>query len=394
MCDTFCVIINFLLYICTMKKEFNPFLVTGYKDATHFCDREHESAIIKKNIANNINTTLFAIRRVGKTGLIHHVFNSYSKNKKTVCIYVDILGTINLKGFTNQLATVIYNRFPENKGIGKKIIAGIKSLRPLISFDQLSGIPELSFDLTESKIYEKTIQQLFTFLDEQNIKIVFAIDEFQQILEYPEKNTEALLRTHIQSLKNTHFIFCNSNQKMMHEIFNSAKRPFFASCSNVHLKFIAKKTYSDFITSIFANNKRKITTQSVDFILDFTCCHTFYTQFFCNYLFSSGIKNIQLTDVQTIAIELLRLNENTFYQYRNLLTTAQWQLLQAISKEGKLYKAHSKVFITKYKLGTSSMISRGIEALMEKELVFYNSSVENPYYETYDKFLMRWMEHK
>lgn len=377
-----------------MEKEFNPFLVTGYKHADYFCDRKQETAQIKKHIANHINTTLFAIRRIGKTGLIHHVFNSYAKNKKIVCLYVDILGTKNLKEFTNELATVIYNRFPEHQGIGKKIIAGIKLLRPLISFDELSGNPQLSFDLSDSKRYEKTIQQLFLFLDSQNIQIVFAIDEFQQILEYPEKNTEALLRTYIQSLKNTHFIFCGSNQKMMHELFNNAKRPFFASCSNIHLDFIDKKIYADFIANMFHQNKRKISPQSIDFILDFTCCHTFYTQYFCNYLFASGGKNIQLHHVQSIALEILKLNENTFYQYRNLLTMAQWQLLQAISKEEKLYKAHSKAFITKHKLGTSSMVSRGIEALLEKELIFYNTSVETPYYETYDKFLMRWMQHK
>ncbi len=377
-----------------MEKEFNPFLVAGYRDAAHFCDREEETAILKKNIQNNINTTLFAIRRIGKTGLIHHVFNTYSKSTRVACIYVDILSSSNLKEFTNQLATVIYNRFPENKGIGKKIIQGIKSLRPLISFDSLSGTPELSFELTEAKRYETTIHQLFSFLDQQNIKIVFAIDEFQQILEYPEKNTEALLRTHIQSLKNTNFIFCGSNQKMMHEIFNSAKRPFFASCINVHLDFIDKSKYAAFIKEIFTANKRKITPASIEFILDFTCCHTFYTQFFCNYLFSAGIRQIELNDVQNVALEILKLNENTFYQYRNLLTTAQWQLLQAISKEEKLYKAHSRSFISKYKLGTSSMVSRSIEALLEKEMVFYNTSVNIPYYQTYDKFLMRWMQHK
>jgi AAA+ ATPase superfamily predicted ATPase len=377
-----------------MEKEFNPFLVAGYKDAAHFCDRVEETAILKKNIQNNINTTLFAVRRIGKTGLLHHVFNSYANNKKIACIYVDILGSRNLKEFTNQLATVIYNRFPENKGLGKKIVEAIKSLRPLINFDSLSGNPELTFELSEIKRYEKTIEQLFTFLDQQNIKIVFAIDEFQQILEYPEKNTEAVLRTYIQSLKNTHFIFCGSNQKMMHEIFNSAKRPFFASCSNVHLDFIGREVYGDFINAIFSANKKKITRQSIDFILDFTCCHTFYTQFFCNYLFSSGIKQIQLKDVQTIAIEILKLNENTFYQYRNLLTTSQWQLLQAVSKEERVYKVHSKSFINEYKLGTSSMVSRSMEALLEKEMVFYNSAVKQPYYETYDKFLMRWMQHK
>ena len=34
-----------------------------------------------------------------------------------------------------------------------------------------------------------------------------AIDEFQQITEYPEKNVEASLRTIIQTLKHTQFVF-------------------------------------------------------------------------------------------------------------------------------------------------------------------------------------------
>ncbi|OFX17549.1 MAG: hypothetical protein A2033_00235 [Bacteroidetes bacterium GWA2_31_9] len=377
-----------------MEKEFNPFIVSGYKGQQYFCDREFESSILKKNLENNINTTLFAIRRIGKTGLIHYVFDSYKNNSKIKCIYVDILSSYNLKDFTNLLATVIYNNFQEDNSIGKKIINAIKSLSPIISFDNLTGNPELSFKLNDTKQYESTIYQLFSFLESQNKKIFVAIDEFQQILEYAEKNTEALLRTYIQTLKNTQFIFCGSNQKMMHEIFNNAKRPFFASCSNLHLDYIKTEKYFEFINQIFSQNKRKINKQSIDFIIEFTGCHTFYTQFFCNYLYSSGIKNIDFTDVQNIALEILKLNENTFFQYRNLLTSAQWQLLQAISKEEKLYKAHSKLFINKYKLGTSSMISRGIEALLEKELIFYNTSVENPYYETYDKFLMRWMQYK
>ena len=377
-----------------MEKDFNPFLLSGYKGPAYFCDREKETAAIKQNILNSINTTLFAIRRVGKTGLIQHVFNSFSGNNKIACIYVDILSSNNLKDFTNLLATVIYNHFPENKSIAKKIAQAIKSLRPLISFDTLAGTPELSFELREARQYEKTIAQLFSFLDNQNIKVVFAIDEFQQILEYPEKNTEALLRTHIQSLKNTSFIFCGSNQKMMHEIFNTAKRPFFASCSNLHLDFIDYKLYADFIARMFKKNSVKITPEAIDFILEFTDCHTFYTQYLCNYLFATNIKTIDLKEVQLVALEVLKLNEPTYFQYRNLITTAQWNLLQAIAKEYKLYQAHSKTFISKYNLGTSSMISRGLNSLLDKELVYYNSSVQQPYYQVYDKFMMRWMEHK
>lgn len=377
-----------------MEKDFNPFLVSGYKGAEYFCDRVNETALLKSNIKNNKNTTLFAIRRLGKTGLIHHVFDSYTTNNKIVCIYVDILGTKNLKEFTNELATAIYNRFPENKNKGKKIIELIKLFRPLVSYDALSGSPEVSFELGEAKQYEKTIQQLFAFLDKQNIKTVFAIDEFQQILEYPEKNVEALLRIHIQQLKNTNFIFCDSNQKMMHEIFNNAKRPFFASCSNIHLNFIDSKEYEIFITAIFKRNKRTISADSVSFVLDWTKQHTAYTQYFCNFLYAFNLKQIKLKDIQKASIEILKQNESNYYQYRNLLTDAQWNLLQAVAKENKLFKAHSKNFIEKYKLGTSSLVSRGIESLLEKEMIYYNAGVEKPYYEVYDKFLMRWLQYK
>ncbi len=377
-----------------MEKDFNPFLVSGYKGSEYFCDRVNETTLLKSHIKNNKNTTLFAIRRLGKTGLIHHVFESFNKSNTIACIYVDILGTKNLKEFTNQLATAIYNRFPENRGIGKKIVDAIKLLRPLISYDSLSGSPELSFELGEAKQYEKTIQQLFTFLDQQKIKTVFAIDEFQQILEYPEKNTEALLRTYIQQLKNVNFIFCGSNQKMMHEIFNSAKRPFFASCSNVNLNFIALHEYEVFITNTFKLKNRKISTDSVSFILDWTKQHTFYTQYFCNFLYALNIKQIALGDVQKAAIEILIQNESIYYQYRNLLTDSQWNLLQAVANENKLFKAHSKKFIDKYKLGTSSMVTRGLESLLQKEMIYYNAGVEQPYYEVYDKFLMRWLQHK
>jgi uncharacterized protein len=376
-----------------MEKDENPFLVAGYNGPDYFCDRKDETAALKGHIKNNRNVTLFSLRRLGKTGLIHHVFDGFKSNRNIACLYVDILNTLDLKQFTNQLATVIYNRFPENIGIGKKLMEVIRALRPLISYDPLSGTPEVTFDLAETRQYEKTIQQLFTFLDRQNIKVVIAIDEFQQILEYPEKNTEALLRSHMQRLSNTRFIFCGSNQKMMHELFNSAKRPFYASCTNMHLDFIDAAEYEHFILSSFKKHKRVLTPESAGFILDWTMRHTFYTQYFCNFLFASGLKKITLNDVHQNAAQVLKVNESTYYQYRNLITLPQWNLLSAIAQETRLYRAHSKEFISKYGLGTSSMVTRSLEALLEKEMVYHYTGSERPHYEVYDKFLMRWLQH-
>src|SRR5262249_14300605 len=112
-----------------MPDSLNPFLTTGYKSPQYFCDREKETALLLSNIKNNINTTLITIRRIGKTGLIHHVFDHFSKNRKTATIYFDILATQNLKDFTNQFATAVYRRFPEKKGIGQKFFDLLRLLR-------------------------------------------------------------------------------------------------------------------------------------------------------------------------------------------------------------------------------------------------------------------------
>ena len=57
-------------------KPRNPFYVTGYGGPKYFCDRVTELATLRAAIDNGRNVTLLAARRMGKTGLIHHLFNA------------------------------------------------------------------------------------------------------------------------------------------------------------------------------------------------------------------------------------------------------------------------------------------------------------------------------
>lgn len=194
-------------------------------------------------------------------------------------------------------------------------------------------------------------------------------------------------------LKNCSFVFCGSNQKMMHEIFNSAKRPFFASCTNITLDYITKEEYKKFIKQQFSRFKRKLDEECLDFICDWTKLHTFYTQHFCHTLFAKKLKQTKLEDAKLTASAILKLNESIYFQYRNLLTSAQWNLLHAIAKEEILYKPQSTAFISKYKLGTPATVKRSLDALIKKELIYHNTSTSKHYYEVYDKFFMRWLQY-
>jgi len=375
-----------------MKALKNPFPIKGYHGPTLFCDRKAESTLLTDNIRNDINTTLFSIRRMGKTGLIFHVFNTLKKEKYRECIYIDIYGTQSIREFTNQLASAILRAFPQSISIGKKFINLIKNLNPSISYDALTGAPEVSFSFNQPKQYEYSLKELITFLEQQKKPVVLAIDEFQQIASYPERNTEAMLRTIIQPLQKVNFIFSGSQKHLLLEMFNSAKRPFFSSTNPLYLGPIPPKEYAKFIKAKFLQRGRKIDDRSVDFILDWTCNHTYYTQSVCNKVYALNKVNITIEDIYSACDNLLWEQENIFFQYRNLLTAAQWKLLKAVACEGKVTQPTGSAFIGKYNLGNPASVRRSMEALVSKEMVFNEAEENGSYYRVYDCFLLRWLE--
>lgn len=370
----------------------NPFLISGYRGSTYFCDREEETEHIIKNIQNGVNTTLLSIRRIGKTGLIHHVFNKIQTKKLSVCIYIDLYATQNLNELIEKIATSFVKSFPEKQSAGKKLMHVMKGLRPVIQFDGLSGEPQISFDFTQESQMNHSLQSLFAFLENQQLQVVIAFDEFQQINEYPEKNTEAILRTIIQPLTNIQFIFSGSSKHLLMDIFNNSKRPFFASTQAIQLGFIPSEKYSAYIQQHFESNKKNISADAIQFILTWTKRHTYYTQVVCNRVFSLEIKTITVTDVQRACNQILTEQEVIFYQYRNLLTAGQWNILKAIAKEGKVYQILEKKFIQKHSLSTTSSIQRSITSLLQKEMIYEEQEEKGSYYSIYDCFLSRWLE--
>lgn len=66
----------------------NPFVYEGSEGAEYFCDRTEETEKIISHLRNGRNVTLVSPRKIGKTGLIKHIFNRISESDKdAVCIY-------------------------------------------------------------------------------------------------------------------------------------------------------------------------------------------------------------------------------------------------------------------------------------------------------------------
>jgi len=375
-----------------MKSLENPFSIKEYKGKNYFCDRETELEKLNSNIRNGIDTTLISPRRMGKTGLIFRFFEQVNESGYFETIYVDIYSARSLSDFVKLLAEAILVKFPERTTIGKLFIEFIKGFKPLIGYDAISGEPQIQISYQSAQEKEYTLQGLFRFLDMQDTKIVLAMDEFQQIADFPEKNMEALLRTYTQQLENIRFIFCGSRKAMMIELFSSAKRPFYASTQYLVLDKIDITAYKAFIIKHFSENDIQIEDNAVNYILAWTKQHTFYTQSLCNMIFSMDEKFVAIQLVKRACNELLKRNEAIFFQFRQLLTAGQWNFLIAVAKEGEVTQLTAQKFIAKYEIGTPANARRISRSLIEKELILETTSKKGNKYQVYDVFLSRWLE--
>lgn len=369
----------------------NPFPVTTYLGPQYFCDREKEVQLLKTNALNGLHTLILSVRRMGKTGLIQHFFANPGK-KSITTIYLDILPTRDLNDLTSELATAIARAYPPSRRPGKMFFEILQRLRPVISFDPLTGNPEITFDFVKEKESSATLSTLLEFLGKQKNRIILAIDEFQQVLQYEEKNVEALIRKNLQQFNNVSFIFSGSSKHLLTDMFSDTRRPFFSSAQPLYLEPIPRKNYSTFIEKQFKAGKRKISPAAVDYILDWTRLHTYYTQVVCNRLYGSGLKVINEEQVREICHKILQEQEYVFYQYRQLLTSNQWEVLEAIGKEGKVRKPGGREFITNYNLGTASHVQRSVGSLLEKQMIYEDKDSEGDFLTVYDTFLSRWLE--
>jgi len=373
-----------------MKNPQNPFITVGYAGPKWFCDRKEETKSLLQSIENGLSVTLTSIRRIGKTGLIRHTLSQLPKSH--IGIYLDIQPAENLNDFLNIMATAMINCLPEKSKPGKVIWDFIKKLRPVVSFEYLSGLPQVTIDPQPGNP-EPDIEALLRFLDSQPNKIVIAIDEFQQILNFPEKNVDAWLRSKIQQLTNVTFIFAGSQQHLMLQLFSSPSKPFYRSTQFMKLNKIGNTEYRNFIGQLFRQGNREISEEVSDQILQWANHHTYYVQLLCSCLYSTGEPIITRELWQLEAMKLIKETETVFFNYRELLTNSQWTLLKALGTENKIFNPTSNDFLQKYHLGTSATVIQGLKALIKKELV-YKDYDENgkTFYSVYDLLFQRWIQ--
>lgn len=129
--------------------------------------------------------------------------------------------------------------------------------------DATTGAPSFDLGLGDIQAPQTTLDEIFAYIEEADKPCIIAIDEFQQIGAYAEKNVEALLRTNIQKCHRAQFIFSGSKRHLMSNMFNSPSKPFYQSVITMGLQPITLDTYATFATALFEERDRHIAKEGV-----------------------------------------------------------------------------------------------------------------------------------
>ena len=368
----------------------NPFIISGYTSTEYFCDRDVESTELIGSLLNRRNLVIVSPRRMGKTGLIAHCFQSKQIAKAHYTFFVDIYATSSLKELVFMLGKQIFNTLkPKGRKFAEQFFTAISSLRPAFKLDPISGQPVFDIGIGDIRQPLISLEEIFGYLESANKPCIVAIDEFQQIIKYSEKNVEAILRTHIQKCKNTTFIFSGSQRHMMQHIFFSASRPFYQSASFMSLEPIEIESYRKFVQKHFKKAGKKISNECITIIYNLLEGHTWYMQAIFNRLYEQIDRGGEMSVAAANAVlhATVESYRTIFQSMIAILSERQKEVLFAIAKEGKAIEITSTDFIKRHGLYSPSSVQSAVRQLLDKEIITKDEVV----YQVYDRFFGLWL---
>ncbi len=351
-----------------MDKPRNPFILGHRINRPYFCDRVAEQKNLTTAVLNGRNVVLISPRRMGKTSLIYlSLYDSEIINEADYLLFFfDILQTNSLAEFTYLLGKEIFcTLLSKSQTRVRAFLAALKSLKGTFGFDPVSGTPTFNLQLGDIKHPEYTLEEIFTYIEQSEKPVIVVIDEFQQITKYPEKNTEAILRSHIQRMSNASFVFAGSEQSMLREMFVSSKRPFYNSAEIMHMDPIAEDVYVEFASRMFEERGRSIEGDPIRWASRLFDGNTFYLQRTMNAAFADTPAGCccGIDTVRRAVKGMIAANEVIYREILSNISPNQKTVLYAIAAEKVVPNPMSGEFIKRNSLTTASSVQSAIQRL-------------------------------
>ena len=373
-----------------MAKRMNPFIVTGKIPAEYFCDRVAEAETLLMALTNQNNVVLTSVRRMGKTSLVDFVLEKEEIKNNYVTVNVDILHTTTFREFIFSFGMGIFNKVASTSEKMKRLFAStIKSLSASFGYDPVIGT--ITFDIKLGDIVNPsfTLEEIFSFLESSEKPCIIVIDEFQQITKYPEKNVEALLRSHIQR-SSANFVFSGSQRRIMEEMFLSVSRPFYQSARLLPLYPIDMTVYQDFASRLFREGDKSIDINAIESVYKTFGGVTLYLQRIMKdaYSVTAAGSECSIDTVNNLSQSFINENDSRLRDMLSYISEPQKELLFAVHSEKIAKNISSAAFTRKHRLKSPSATQSAAIKLLEYDLL----TREGKTYRIADPLLSLWLD--
>lgn len=351
-----------------MEKAFVYGMSVG---GSNFTDRIEETKRIKLDFENGVNVILTSPRRMGKTSLIKKVISEVD-NPMIKIVYMDIYDCRSEYDFYNRFAETIMRSTGNH---AEQVIENIKRFLVRVS-SKLSFSPEpnsefsVSLGITPKNYSPEEILNLpERIAQEQGVRMVVCIDEFQQIGEFTDSLTiQKRLRGAWQHHQNVSYCFFGSKKHLMENIFQSRRMPFYQFGEMTYLKCIPTEYWVPFICSRFEKYGKKISEAYAGRICQVVKNYSSYVQQLAWNVMAETEKEVNEESFEEGLKALLEQSSGLFIQQTEGLTTYQLNFIRLLCQgihAGFTTQAVSET----YPLGSKSNIDRIKKSLMDKEII-------------------------
>lgn len=347
----------------------NPFKFGDPVEGDYYLPREDLSRLVSHFLENRINVVLIGPRRFGKTSFVLNLLKSFEKHSYST-LFVDIFNITSHRDFFYQMLRSLHSKqtwIDHLKKIGKSLV----KVRPKFTsdIDEITGQTALglSFDTSDEKDIKEKIQDLLADLESLGKRVVIAIDEFQKITEIDDQGwLEATLRTHMQQMRHTSFLFTGSRRTIIYDMHNNPARPFYRSCQLLEFPAFGQE-FTDWIVGRFQEVGINCDKHAIDHLRELVWDTPNYVQMVCFHLVAEGKAHIGLSEVKSTLARVVLQNA---YAYETLLTSlsiTQQRALRLAAIEGK--QMYSKELLAKYEISSSPALASAIKALKTKGIL-------------------------
>lgn len=349
----------------------NPFYFRVLPPEAPFCNRKKEMDELISHVKNKANVILFSPRRYGKTSLVKRVQEKL-KRQEMITLYMDFFGADSIEDITTRLASRLYSFCHKNEGLFKKAMRFLSPWRPVIRPD-----PEYGVSLTvEPTVLKKGVDLLNDTLEgfgkfikdcEKGIHVVF--DEFQEIAELRGSlQIEGIMRSHIQTHSKASYFFVGSRRRLLSDIFNERKRPFYRSAISYPLGPLPIDDCIDFIVEQFKIGGKSCPDEIARKVAEKTGGYPYYIQRVPYSIFEVSGKEIIEGDYIKGFTKTIEEERVVYEAMVQGLSLQQIKLISALAEE-PTSRPYSVEYMAKHGLGSVGGVQGTIKRLIELDYI-------------------------